>query len=194
MDGTYNIHNTFKYYLLVGLGFLLACQTQPVAETSSQEEKVREMALAFFQTYAERQDWDKFCSFYREDLQFKDVMLQLELDSLWKFKRFYNWPDTNFAKLSPEQKHVEIHTMLVQDSVVTAYGHFNPFYWYQQKIEEPWGMEAMFVLHFDQDQKIIRQVDWIEYGPQTLQSVIDRVREKGVQDVPDWLDLSRDQK
>jgi hypothetical protein len=47
-------------------------------------------------------------------------------------------------------------------------------------------------LHFDEDQKIIRQVDWIEYAPQTLQRVIDRARDKGVQTVPDWLDLSRD--
>jgi hypothetical protein len=192
MAGTFNMNTVLKFTFITGFALLLACQTPPSSTTDDREEKVRETALAFFDTYAERQDWDAFCSFYREDLQFKDVLLQLELDSLWKFKRFYNWPDTNFAKLSPEQKHVEIHTMVVQDSIVTAYGHFNPFYWYDQKIEEPWGMEVVFVLHFDQDQKIIRQVDWIEYAPETLQSVIDRVREKGLQKVPDWLDLSRD--
>lgn len=152
---------------------------------------VQAQAEAFFQTYAERADWEQFCSFYRQDMQFEDVALQLKLDSLWQFQRFYNWPDPNFEKLSPEQKHLIIEDMVVDENKVVAKGYFQPFYWYNQPVKPIWGMQATFWLYFDEDLKIEKQIDWIEYDPSVLESVIARVREKGVQKVPDWLDLSR---
>ncbi|MEO0337850.1 MAG: nuclear transport factor 2 family protein [Bacteroidota bacterium] len=154
-------------------------------------DAVRVQAEAFFETYAEREDWEKFCSFYSEDMQFEDVLLQLKLDSLWQFQRFYNWPDGNFQKLSPDQEHLIIDEMVVDENTVVARGNFQPFYWYDQPVKPIWGMQATFWLHFDEDLKIDHQIDWIEYDPSVLESVIKRVREKGVQRVPDWLDLER---
>ena len=118
-------------------------------------------------------------------------MLQLHLDSLWKFKRFYNWPDTGFAKLYPEQKHLVIETLTVNDSMAIARGYINPFYWYGQKMDTEWGMQIAFWLFFDENLKIKRQIDWVEYAPEVFESVIARVRENGVEEVPAWLDLSK---
>jgi hypothetical protein len=65
-----------------------------------------------------------------------------------------------------------------------AKGYFNPFIWYGQRVEPIWGMEATFWLFFDENLKIAKQIDWIEYDPQVLESVIERVRTQGVEVPP----------
>jgi hypothetical protein len=149
--------------------------------------------MDFFQTFAERKDWQKLCSFYREDMVFEDVLLQLHLDSLWQFRRFYNWEDTlgGFKKLTPDQDHLTLESLVVNDSLAVGRGHFNPFYYGGQMMKNKWGMEFTIWLYFDKNQKIIHQIDWIEYDASVLQNVIERCRRQGHQKTPDWLDLSR---
>lgn len=168
----------------------------PAAESSdlstpNYEEEVRETATAYFNTFSERKDWDKLLSFYREDLQFHDIYLHLELDSLWQFERFYNWPDTGFHKLSPEQEHLSIESLVVEDSTAVVRGHLNPFYYYGKLVDSDWGMEFTIWLYFDENLKIKRQVDWFEYDPSVVESVLTRYKTQGVDKIPDWLDLSR---
>lgn len=158
---------------------------------SSYEEAVRETAVAFFATFSERKDWDKLLSFYRSDLQFHDIVLHLELDSLWQFERFYNWPDTGFHKLSPEQEHLAIESLVVEDSTAVVRGHLNPFYYYGELIDSDWGMEFTIWLYFDENLRIKKQVDWFEYDPTVIESVLTRYKTQGVEKIPDWLDLSR---
>lgn len=162
-----------------------------MSTSTARVQAVENQALAYFQTYAERTDWPGFCNYYREDLHFEDIILQLKLDSLWQFQRFYNWPDTNFAKLSPEQETLIINTLVCNDSVAVAKGYFTPYIWYGQRMEPEWGMEATFWLFFDENLKIYKQIDWIEYDPDVLESLIQSVRTKGMQPIPNWLDLSR---
>ena len=172
----------------------LSCSEVQGDEKPLRQAQVQQVAKDFFQTFAERQDWEKFCSFYREDLIFDDIILQIHLDSLWKFKRFYKWDEEggHFQKLSPDQAHITIDDLLVNDSVAVGRGRVNPFYYYGELIEPVWGMEATFWLYFDKDLKIKRQIDWIEYNPEVLESVVKRIREKGFHEVPDWLDLSKE--
>ena len=174
-----------RFYLTIGIFLFLGCSS------NDRQAAVYLQAESFFQTFAERQDWDRLCSFYREDLEFQDVTLQLDLDSLWQFKRFYNWPDTAFKKLNPAQEHLIIESLVANDSMAVARGHLQPFYYYGQLIDIPWGMEFTIWLYFDEDLKIIRQIDWMEYDPTVLESVVKRVKEHGHERTPDWLDLSR---
>jgi hypothetical protein len=181
-------------YLFVGLAFIFVACNAPAEVSAGADENDRVQAVEakardFFETYAERSDWEKLLSFYRNDLIFEDVLLQLQLDSLWQFERFYNWPDTNFRKLHPGQPSLEVEHLLVDDSTAIATGYFTPFYWYGQLIEPEWGMQFQMVLHFDEDLRIKKQVDWIEYDDTVLESVIKRYREVGVDDPPAWLDL-----
>lgn len=175
----------FFWFILI---FLSACQPKPTMNAAS--AAVEQQAQAYFATYAERSNWEAFCAYYREDLQFEDIYLQIELDSLWKFKRFYNWLDTGFAKTSPEAPALVVESLVCNDSVAVASVYFTPFYWYGQLIEPEWGMDATIWLFFDENQKIYCQIDWIEYDPSVMQDVINRIRKHGVQKVPDWLDLS----
>ena len=122
----------------------------------------------------------------------KNIKNNLNGSHVWKFKRFYNWDGEgdNFRKLSPEQEHLTLKTLVANDSVAVGRGTVNPFYYYDELIDEEWGMEFTIWLFFDEEQKIKRQIDWIEYAPSVLESVVNRIREKGMHDVPDWLDLS----
>ena len=120
-----------KILLLLFIGsFYYACQPSKTIAPPSRKAQVELVAKDFFNTFAQREDWTKFCSFYREDLEFEDIMLQIKLDSLWKFKKFYKWDEegNNFRKLTPDQKHVEIDALVVNDSMAIGYGHLNPFY------------------------------------------------------------------
>ena len=175
--------------------FIISCSTETRNITVSERTKAIEaVALDFFATFAEREDWGKFCSFYREDVLFEDVMLQLKLDSLWKLKRFYKWDEEgdNFKKLSPEQEHITIETLVVNDSVAVGTGRVNPFYYYGQLINPDWGMNVTFWLYFDENLKIKRQTDWIEYDASVLENLLRRYKEQGVDKIPDWLDLSQE--
>ncbi|GAB4241873.1 MAG: hypothetical protein Tsb0034_19150 [Ekhidna sp.] len=180
-----------KTISLLFLAGLLLYRDLP-AEPPTRQEQVLAKATDFFNTYADRNDWDKFCSYYREDVVFDDIILQLHLDSLWQLKRFYNWNDAgNFTKLTPDQKHLSVETLVANDSVAVARGRVNPFYYYDALIDNEWGMEFTFWIYFDEDLKIIKQVDWLEYDDYTLENMIKRCRENGFEAIPEWLDLSK---
>lgn len=180
--------------IFLSLIIFATCQNQstetqiPPLETKT--EKVHKTATEYFATFSERKDWEKLLSFYREDMTFDDVLLQIHLDSLWQFERFYNWPDTGFQKLTPNQEHLVIESLVANDSMAVARGHLNPFHYYGELIDSKWGMEFTIWLYFDEHFKIKNQIDWFEYDDTVLESVINRVRKNGLE-IPDWLDLSR---
>ena len=190
-------NETLLQYLLVllFLGFTAGCNNdKPITNQQSRVERVENVAKAYFSTFAERNDWEKFCSFYKEDMEFEDIILQLKLDSLWQFKRFYNWQGDgdNFQKLSPEQDHLILESLVANDSVAVGKVSFQPFYYYGKKIEPEWGMAGTIWLYFDRNLKIRKQIDWIEYDKEVLESVVKRCRENGHEALPEWLDLSRE--
>ena len=182
----------FAFILVLGFTLVGCNGTDPSKKIDSKEQQVRQRAEAFFKTFAERNDWEKFCSYYREDLVFRDIILQIDLDSLWKFKRFYKWDEEGdrFAKLSPDQEHLEVETLVVDGNTAVARGRVNPFYYDGNLIDTDWGMDFTIWLRFDDNLKIIEQRDWFEYSPEVLESTVQRCRENGFEAIPDWLDLS----
>lgn len=162
--------------------------------THSRKAEVKQRAQEFFATFAERSDWKKFCSFYSEDVQFNDVILQLDLDSLWQLKRFYKWDEEGdaFKKLSPDQEHLTLESLVVDGNIVVATGQVNPFYYHGNLIDTEWGMDFTIWLTFDDDLKIVKQTDWFEYDPYTLKATVERCEKNGFEATPEWLDLSRE--
>ncbi|MEM1257334.1 MAG: hypothetical protein AAGH81_02310 [Bacteroidota bacterium] len=188
-----NRNSLMTWVQLIAILFTISgCNQTNTAGANAFEQRVRSKALEFFETFAERSNWEKFCSFYSANVHFKDITLQLELDSLWKLKRFYKWDEEGdrFRKMAPEQKHLNLQSLVVEGNTATGKGHLNPFYYDGQLINTDWGMEFTIWLRFDEDLKIIEQVDWMEYDPFTLESTIDRCRKNGFEAIPDWLDLS----
>jgi len=191
MKNSISLINWFQ--LIAILLITNSCQQTKIAHAGQFEQAVRNKATEYFETFAERSDWDKFCSFYREDVHFKDITLQLDLDSLWKFKRFYKWDEEGdrFKKMSPEQEHLNLQSLVVEGNTVAGRGHLNPFYYDGVLVDSEWGMEFTILLRFDENLKIIEQIDWMEYDPVTLENTIKRCKENGFEAIPDWLDLSK---
>lgn len=144
---------------------LLACGP---SEEEKFEQQVRSRAIDYFATYQQRKDWDKFLSFYHPSITFSDVALRTRTRGIHAFEEFYNWPDSNFQKMSPAQKHLELQDIVTQDSLVVARGHFNPFYWHGEKQE--WSGGFTIWLYFDKNLKIRHQVDYIQYPASVILS------------------------
>lgn len=172
--------------------FVVGCKSKVNNKGPERKDQVEAKAKEFFKTFADRQDWTKFCSYYREDMVFEDVILQLHLDSLWQLKRFYKWDEEGerFKKLSPDQEHLTISSLVSNDSIAVATGRVNPFYYDNHLIDTDWGMNFTIWLHFDENLKIAQQVDWFEYDSYSLQSMLDRCKKNGFQATPEWLDLT----
>ena len=180
--------------LVVITSIIIGCRPSENEFKTTRQQQVEHKSKEYFATFSERKDWDKLCSFYREDMEFEDIILQIRLDSLWKFKRFYKWDEEGdlFQKLSPEQDHLTLHSLVANDSIAVANGKVNPFYYGGVLMDAEWGMNFTIWLYYDQDLKIRKQIDWFEYPPETLESVVARCRENGHEAIPDWLDLSKD--
>ena len=192
MKKYYGINLNYYFLILVCSFVVISCQNTTMIKSDTFEKDVKETATAYFETFAERSDWEKLCSFYREDVQFKDIILQLDLDSLWQFKRFYKWDEegNRFKKLSPEQKHLTVNSLVVDGDMAVARGRVNPFYYDENLIDSEWGMEFTIWLRFDENLKIFEQIDWMEYGPGVLENMLARIEENGFEATPEWLDLS----
>ncbi|MEK6478665.1 nuclear transport factor 2 family protein [Catalinimonas sp. 4WD22] len=153
-----------QFFILLCI-FLLACGP---SEEEQFEQQVRSRAIDYFATYQQREDWNKFLSFYHPKVTFTDAALKTRTRGIDAFEEFYNWPDSNFQKISPAQKHLEVQDIVTQDSLVVARGHFNPFYWHGEKQE--WTGGFTIWLYFDKNLKIRHQVDYIQYPASVILS------------------------
>lgn len=164
--------------LLIFFQVLSSCTSQVAPETSSPTDRrsaVEKTARDYFQTYAMREDWDTFLSFYTEDLQFEDAILQVNLDSLEAFKAFYDWPNPEFQKHPDYPEIFRLDDLVVNDSVAVGRGLFYPFYWQDSLFWMDWEPTFTIWLWFDDSLKISRQIDWIEYSGNVLISVGNRL-------------------
>ncbi len=155
----------FHYLFIILFSLLLACGP---SKEEKFEQAVRSQAMDYFATYQQRKDWKKFLTFYHSEITFTDAALKTRTRGIEAFEEFYNWPDTNFQKISPAQKHLEVIDIVAQDSLVVARGHFNPFYWHGEK--QDWSGGFTIWLYFDKDLKIRHQVDYIQYPASVILS------------------------
>ncbi len=181
------------FYLVVSGTLIISCNNQVDKHTyPPRKEQIKIVASEYFKTFAKREDWNKLVSFYAEDVEFEDINLQIRLDSLWQFERFYNWEGDDFQKLTPDQDHLTVYSLITDDTTAVVRGRFNPFYYHGDLVDVEWGMEFSIWLYFNEDLKIQKQIDWIEYDPSIINGVIDHYRSQGIDKIPEWLDLSRE--
>ena len=79
------------------------------------------------------------------------------------FAEFFNWPDKRFEKLSTETFVVQ--STVIENNKAVIQGYFTPFRWDGKEVE---SMQFTTLLYFDQNAKIIRHVDWINYPNQLI--------------------------
>ena len=156
--------------LASGLIGLMACSESPappmfdpVPDTAAE---LQEVVADYIATYQSRNDWDKFLSFYSDSLYFLDINLKIDFHDKEGFMEFYDWPNPNFRKVTPDQQTFLVEDLIVKDNTAIIKGRFEPFYW-KDDLKEWTDLFTMW-LHFDDDHKIIRQYDFIKYPKQFL--------------------------
>lgn len=143
---------------------------------------IKKLSQAYFQTYAERENWEAFLSFYDNDIYFEDIQFRLVCAGIDSFSQFYDWPNSNFQKVDSMKPILKVEQLITNDSSAIAHGFFDSFYWQNNFISGPW--EFTIILNFNSEGKIIRQRDMINYplyflcGNQKLERDIDAWMER----------------
>ncbi|MEM9329582.1 MAG: nuclear transport factor 2 family protein [Bacteroidota bacterium] len=137
-------------FMLVTL-FVGACQQHQGFSTLERTENL-------YRVYAERSDFERFLDFYADEMVLEDPILGQRIVGREAFRDFFDWPNPSFRKLQEEALIVDKIMVDGRESVVI--GHFTPFQWAESTIE---SMHFTTLLVFDQQGKIIKQTDWINY-------------------------------
>lgn len=143
----------------------------------TRKQQVEKTARLYFQTFAERKDWEKLLSFYSDTVNFEDVLLQTKIRGKEEFKEFYDWPNPSFKKLSEDQQHLVVEDLAVSDSAAVARGYLNPFYFNDKLWELKHGGNFTIWLYFDDNLKIRKQVDWFEYPSDVMEHIAQKIRD-----------------
>ena len=141
----------------------------------SSEESNCELSSAYFEHYAQRTDWDSFLERYAADVVFEDVILCKHLDGRNAFSAFYDWPDSLFLKHPDYPATLVLKQLECSDSTAVGTGYFNPFYYSGHLFSDTMHMRFTIWLEFNQSGQIVHQSDFIEYPPEILLSVAERL-------------------
>lgn len=145
-----------KAIILIILCMVL-CNAQA---TKKNTYTLHEIGSDFFKLYAERKDFEYFMSFYAADAVLEDIVYGNYIVSQNEIKKFLNWKNKSY-------KNINKNTLVVQKQVImgntmVTEGYFTEFS-YDNKKMGPWRF--IIWLEFDKTNKIIREVDWINYTP-----------------------------
>ncbi|HAA13644.1 MAG TPA: hypothetical protein DCE41_18895 [Cytophagales bacterium] len=122
----------------------------------------RQLAEAYFETYAERDNWEDMLGYYSDSVMFTDVTLKLDLEGKQAFAGFYNWPDDRFEKGNPHGPTLVVESLVTEGLTAVARGYFAPFYWDGVLMgAEPW--EFTIWLEYNEAGLITRQIDMLRY-------------------------------
>ena len=153
--------------------FLFSCSGDPQKKSGP-----KNWGQDFFQHYADRSNWEGFLDLYDDQLYFEDVIFRMELNGKAVFKNFYNWPDTGFRKHPDHPESLILEDLAVTDSTAVGRGYFTPFY-YNGVLYDNWkNMRFTIWLHFNNEGKITRQIDYIEYPPSFLKGAAERLMQE----------------
>ena len=153
-----------------------------LAHEKATADTVRAWAAHFFERYAARDDWQGFLDLYEDSLQFKDVILRMNLESKSEFAAFYDWPNPSFAKHPDYPETLVIEDLLVDGYSAIGIGRLTPFYWQRVLYEVKNNGRFQMYLKFNEKGKIIEHVDWIEYPGSILETVGKRLQEEDKQE------------
>lgn len=123
-----------------------------------QNENISKIAKEYYETYQERNDFEKFLSFYDEGIVLEDMINADRIVGKEAIKEFFAWDNPDYKKI--ETNTMVIKEQTIEENRVVTSGYFNEFYWSGMKFE---AMHFVTILTFNQSGKIVRHVDWINY-------------------------------
>lgn len=133
---------------------LFSCQ-------NNEKKKAEEVAQLFFETYAERKDYNKIKSFYNDSVAYENVIQNtstINFETGYLLNNVLSWNDKSIAYEGG--KALKVKEIISNDTVVVVNGEFNS-YTYNGFQFLP--MRFTTYLYLDKNYKIVKQVDWFNY-------------------------------
>lgn len=150
----------FKYSQL----YPLLCLILVLTSCQSKNEITHSQIVAeYISTYQKRADFEKFLSFYDKDIILRDMISGEKKEGIEDLKNFFDWNNAKFNLLDTLTFQVE--TIVIENNNVVIQGYFTPFMWEEARFE---AMQFQTMLKFNNDNKIISQIDWINYPSELL--------------------------
>lgn len=140
-----------SYILILYIFFLSSC-------LSSKNNEIKNVVNEFYITYNNRNDINKLLDFYDESITLEDIVNNEKIIGKNNLKLFYDWNNPNFKSL--DSNNLVIDEIIIDQHKAVVIGSFNRFKW---KTTEYNPMDFITVLFFNNSNKIIKQVDWINY-------------------------------
>ena len=97
-------------------------------------------------------------SIYDEQMILEDIILGEKMEGKKAFANFFDWNNPNFSKA--DSLTLIIEEQLFYNNQVMTKGYFTPFNWGDSTFE---AMQFTTILTFNDQDKIIKHVDWINY-------------------------------
>jgi len=117
----------------------------------------------YYKTYNKRQDIDKFIGFYDNGILLEDIINGDRIEGKSDLRNFLNWENPNFKIL--ESNSLRITEKIIKKNKAVVKGYFTKFQWGDNEFE---SMHFTTVLTFNDSDKIIKQVDWINYPTELI--------------------------
>ncbi len=117
-----------------------------------------DIAKEYYKTYQERNDFEKFLSFYDDNIVLEDIVNADSIVGKKALKEFLDWNNPSFQKVGNEA--LVIYEQIIEDNKVVTRGYFTEFLWGETKLE---AMHFVTILTFNESGKIIKHIDWINY-------------------------------
>lgn len=146
-----------KSYILPILIFL-SCSCTVEKQVSDHTDIINE----YYQTYQERKNFDKFLSFYDENIILEDIVSGDRIEGIEAFKQLFNWENPDFVLT--DSVALVVTNQIIDKNMVSTQGYFTSFTWSGTLIE---AMQFSTILELNNKGKIVKQTDWINY-PSTL--------------------------
>jgi ketosteroid isomerase-like protein len=118
----------------------------------------KEYTQQFFKVYADHNDFDQFISYYADNTVLEDIINGDRIEGKDALKIFFDWDNPNLIRKS--SKALVMQELIVEGQQAVIKGYFTPFEWQTTPFE---AMHFTTILTFNDDGKIIKHVDWINY-------------------------------
>ena len=130
--------------------------------SDKENSNIDEIVEDYYQTLNKRQDLKKFLDFYDERIVLEDIINGDRIVGKEELSAFFDWNNPDFKSL--DLNSLIIDEKIIHNNISVVKGYFSKFQWGQSEFE---AMHFTTILTFDKSNKIIKQVDWINY-PATL--------------------------
>ncbi|AWL10713.1 hypothetical protein HMF8227_00205 [Saliniradius amylolyticus] len=139
---------------------LSACTVLP----NSSEADVQAVAHSYFETYAERSDFDRFMRFYADDAKLTDIVYGNEINGKDNIRDFFDWHRGDFTVVDAGPA-LEVEEQVISGNQVITKGVFREFEYNGNRMG-PW--KFIIWQELNQAGKVIAQEDWINYTPKKI--------------------------